>query len=1257
MRTYDIALLEPYAFEHLAVQVARRVLGNGVRSFSDGPDGGRDAIFEGQTDYPSRAEPWSGVWYIQAKCASQTIGKDPQKWLKQQINKEIKRFQNPQSGRVWPDIWIIVSNVEASGGRKGTEEYARLMLQKHRPQLAERAHFWGPKMLLDVVLSDEALMRRYSDFLTPGHIISRLLDRMGEHPEFEPIVRALTIDSLRQYEAGRLEQAGLKGDAPPLSEIFVDLPFSEKRHRPIHRRHEGVGVCVALARTLAANHRGMGDIEASPRADTSPVWLVYGGPGQGKTTVGQFVSQIHRAAIAHSVQPVSSNSHLISSLKTRAEALNLWPSQPRLPVIVELKAYAKWRSSTDGQGIISYLSDSLRKTSSQQSLTAIHLRLWLPRARWLFVFDGLDEVPQPSKDVVAGDVLAFLDEFRPTCDIATVCTTRPQGYGGQFDTAPGLAFVELVPLTPEEAVECAMPYVEYQVNDEEAVGNVELLRDSAKAEAVRSLMSSPLHAHIIAILIRTGVRPPDRKWSLFSRFYEVVFEREVGKRLAGYEVLAQHPQLIRTVHDRLGFLLHALSERSENAAASLTREAFRALVVDTVTRKVDVGATEIGTAIAHALRERLVLISTPDSGDSVRFDIRQLQEFFAAAFLVTGRRTSLIYSRVSALIMDSHWREPMLFLISAFAIGDERDALLSAISAVRSVSYAEDVQRSSFLRAMAVGPHLALQLAQDGALEIDKTIRGEFREQFVELFRDDIPMVIAFEQIRGRQTAAWVVLRAIEQIKESTFSTLGAARALISLMSDDHPGADVVSDLLMAHSKRIRLGALMLDAAMSHPLREWHVMLIVRLIYASRSSVEVSDLAVLFSENFGPFNKDLCSRVTTALRDNERVAFVYLYGHDRDGLVPIAVRDCEESAFVHMMWCAVSFAKEPAGPSLKRLNDCFEGGLASPPPALRDIVPAYFFFTVDPHCADSLYTLSHSDYIDFVKRAQRGEEPLWGTAKTFVGFGVWLAEVQTLRPPSIGVRAWVWCAGLRAWLGGELEGVDKLVAQHVDKMPELASSIPPSLWGHLLAVSADRVRLLSLLLNSNAAHEGEHFPKGIEAAFVPFEVPDSDVSAALRMVVQSAAVSSLGGGWSRGPDRKLSFGEMMHACFRRAPLEAVMSDAAMPPVQRAMALIALAGMVEDAVSAERLVRSNIDILFALDASDERSAIAVGVLWTELKVERHDYAQRFVGRTLAVIRPELMHCWIALFSKWRERGQASFSSMGGSEQSWFIENCS
>lgn len=71
--SYPYEDLDDAQFERLVVQCCRKLFGAGVQAFAAGPDGGRDARFDGIAErFPSSAGPWTGVTVIQAKHTNST---------------------------------------------------------------------------------------------------------------------------------------------------------------------------------------------------------------------------------------------------------------------------------------------------------------------------------------------------------------------------------------------------------------------------------------------------------------------------------------------------------------------------------------------------------------------------------------------------------------------------------------------------------------------------------------------------------------------------------------------------------------------------------------------------------------------------------------------------------------------------------------------------------------------------------------------------------------------------------------------------------------------------------------------------------------------------------------------------------------------------------------------------------------------------------------------------------------------------------
>lgn len=68
MKKFAYEDLSDGQFESLIILLCQRLLGISVQGFAEGPDGGRDAKFNGTAElYPSKASPWIGITIIQAK--------------------------------------------------------------------------------------------------------------------------------------------------------------------------------------------------------------------------------------------------------------------------------------------------------------------------------------------------------------------------------------------------------------------------------------------------------------------------------------------------------------------------------------------------------------------------------------------------------------------------------------------------------------------------------------------------------------------------------------------------------------------------------------------------------------------------------------------------------------------------------------------------------------------------------------------------------------------------------------------------------------------------------------------------------------------------------------------------------------------------------------------------------------------------------------------------------------------------------------
>jgi hypothetical protein len=753
---------------------------------------------------------------LQSKFHRPHLTHDAQKWLLDKIKEELDEFGKTDSKRKWPDNWIIATNIDPSGvPETGSFDKARHLVAEARPQLADRFHIWGGAKILQLLATFPEVAKYYGHFLTPGHILKQVYDQLHDgHASVEGIIRQLVVTQFAEQQYTKLEQAGSPSDQRPgIQKLYTDLPF-------LYRETGYAGFAVRdLAKASARNHTIAND---QPEGEAwaiwqrhpsrARIWLIKGGPGNGKSTIAQFMCQIQRAALL--LQPDSptvtqQQRDLAREVQDVAERSDFWPTTPRIPVSIELKEFAKWfgdREELDSKGILTFLSDRLSQRI-EQPVQAGTLKRAFSEAQWLFVFDGLDEVPSDVKAAVAAEVISFVDDLlvSQNCDAQIVCSSRPQGYSGQFDDLAA-AVIELTPLKPKLALRCALPVLKIDRTDEEARQYEETLSEALQSPAIEEIMRTPLQAHIMAVVVRDGGRPPDRKWKLFTNFYQTIKRREANRNLPEKRLsalLRSGEKLLKSLHNRLGFELHFRAETKAGAQTSLGRKELGGIVDEIVRQLQEADVAETIQTLMTATTDRLVLVTTPESSDQVRFDIRPLQEFFSAEYLYEDVAADVLGKRLEVISGDAHWREVMHFLLSAIIENSRQTDLVVAIEKLSSLNEGVDGPGRAFYRRLCVGGMIASRLLSEGVLEQDRRIRHQFRRCIEPMFGStDMDLLEPLVGVTAKESLHWLLDIAADYLAEQTENeSLGAAYVLFFLLPDSHSRLQEVVESLNRKSE------------------------------------------------------------------------------------------------------------------------------------------------------------------------------------------------------------------------------------------------------------------------------------------------------------------------------------------------------------------------------------------------------------------------------------------------------------------------
>ena len=495
-------------------------------------------------------------------------------------------------------------------------------------------------------------------------------------------------------ECVKLEQAGHNvDDRIPLATVFVDLPTLDESaglrariledtdvgmdypHPPVH---EGEGFIkeileasselldpTSLRTSVISNNLD----PAVPRRSPGRFVLI-GGPGQGKTTLTQFICQIFRASIisgkpAHTLSPEIRNALATIQEHCDLEDIN-HTVVPRFPFKIVLNDFATTLSNSSTSqinSVLGYLSRQI-KNRTDSDISADDLRRFLAAYPSVFIFDGLDEVPASSnRDQVLGAINDFwIDASNANADILSIATSRPQGYNEDFS-----ALYHQHRALAELSYELGWHYaqrlaeVRYRTDEDGKQKVLSRLDRAFRDDSTARLMRSPLQVTIMAALVDRYGQPPQARWSLFNQYYAVIYDREVERSIPASIILRDHQPNIKAIHNQVGLILQIDSERTGKTDAKLSRDRFVALVEARLTAEehpVD-RLQALAQQIVEAASHRLVFLVEVEAGQ-VGFEIRSLQEFMAAECLMDGTDQS-IRKRLDEIAPIPFWRNVFLF--------------------------------------------------------------------------------------------------------------------------------------------------------------------------------------------------------------------------------------------------------------------------------------------------------------------------------------------------------------------------------------------------------------------------------------------------------------------------------------------------------------------------------------------------------------------------------------------------------------------
>lgn len=679
-----------------------------------GSDGGRDGetapynpYFEFQVHEVQVPQvgiilpPQKGRYLFQVKyhLTINTRLSDARRTVLSEFEEELKNNVINRQGQEQVNYFFLITNVPSSQKALAEVDKRAVELRKTFPHLY--VDIWWEEKVKAFLDQMPTLWNSFPNLFAGGKV--PFLGNVTEQNN-SGLPRAVRIAIDRQYmrdSSIKFRQIGLEKN---LSKLFTGLDI-DIRHLSVEEQREVTLLNYKRERFLEEPmdednledryypHQCISALKLllNETSSTTRKIILEGGPGQGKSTVTQVLTQIYRQ-------------QLLGKNDMDPEGRWIPPQKSRHPLRIELRKFAEWLSKKSGESIEEYLAFVIKQDAGGSPVTVDDIYNIVEGSYVILILDGLDEV---GSDDLRNEVLIKIAESiyrfenNLNVDLRVIITTRPPSVTNCTEYLTDFKRFPIASMTPTRIKQYVKRWLTVQLNDEDERKEVKESFEKRQNEPhVQALAKNPMQLSVLLHFIRfKGIAFPDRRAELYRDYFRTVIDRDVEKSSS----LREQRETIESLHQFLGYKIHALTE-VEQADGSLTYPQLLGLVESWLTSR---GGT---TKTAHELfkigQERLgLIVALKGEGGETRYgyEIQPIREYFAAAFInddIQGNAHDVF----QVMVQRPYWREVALFLAGLRRPNEKADliARAKALDIEKELGWRQD------------GRSLILQLLQEG---------------------------------------------------------------------------------------------------------------------------------------------------------------------------------------------------------------------------------------------------------------------------------------------------------------------------------------------------------------------------------------------------------------------------------------------------------------------------------------------------------------------------------------------------------------
>jgi hypothetical protein len=715
-----------------------------------------------------------GSIVFQDKWTSKFL-QNPETWLDETIADErdkIKRLVREK--RI--SQYVLMTSVAGTTTAKRTGS-----IQKLQPKLdGYTAEFgipvycwWQSDIDAEVDAAPDAIKWTYQEMLAGADAMRYLIHGSQVEGQAARMRDTLIQVMATQWrEDARVKFSQLEIPHTNIVDLYVDVQVSlqapprnaieEFFSKSNHTMYESLGAVAYMVRT------------------TAPLTYLLGVPGQGKSTLGQYLSQMHRAAILPGDKR--------GDRTPPADEV----TDPKLPLRIDLKDYAAWLSGDDPFGdeepptrpklrkkaqrsLELFIADLCQFLSGGRQVTVEDVQSLLERYPTLLVLDGLDEVADPHLRAIV------VEQINLTCTrmglasktrrFQVLVTARPNASGLPEPDKNVFQTLHLKPLSSRLQRQFLNKWC--AVNEIHGTSRRDLRRtfeNRTTYDHVAQLADNPMQLTILLFLIsQKGDAVPVARTPLYREYLETLLSREVNRD----QIARDQVPHVKEVTAFLGWHMQSGVETTPAAGRMAQADIETTLLI--YFQRTEGPSQQVAELFKAASDRFWALTSKVEH--TFEFAVQPLREYFAANFLAdwAGRDRNAPLSKQEVLrhlIDRPYWLNTARFYAGA-ASPNELASLRYGLEEVIERGRHPFQERTA-----------AWTLLSDGIFAINRAVQRDV----VALLTDALSTVLIanhpdatanFPRLAHGSGAGQMTSKLLDQIKAHPSSTLNKSRTAI----------------------------------------------------------------------------------------------------------------------------------------------------------------------------------------------------------------------------------------------------------------------------------------------------------------------------------------------------------------------------------------------------------------------------------------------------------------------------------------------